>query len=177
MNYDNNHECIYSIQVNKSGHLNKAPWRLTWVLHFYYSLDQMIYTYQLLQVQAGKGINISARTFHLAQGDILKVSTHTHTQSGIPLSCFLWHPFLKTDQWQSNRKRMWNTLAGHCAVCITLLFFADLWRERQRSPRPRSVHRVVYVGSDADLHFKPPLAGILQRLRKHRRGVQTGLLK
>ncbi|XP_055081454.1 CUB and sushi domain-containing protein 3-like [Periophthalmus magnuspinnatus] len=38
MNYDNNHECIYSIQV-----------------------------------QAGKGINISARTFHLAQGDILKV--------------------------------------------------------------------------------------------------------
>lgn len=26
-----------------------------------------------LQVQAGKGINISARTFHLAQGDILKV--------------------------------------------------------------------------------------------------------
>uniref|UniRef100_A0A665TZ64 CUB and Sushi multiple domains 3a n=1 Tax=Echeneis naucrates TaxID=173247 RepID=A0A665TZ64_ECHNA len=40
MNYDNNHECIYSIQV-----------------------------------QAGKGINISARTFHLAQGDILKVSS------------------------------------------------------------------------------------------------------
>lgn len=38
MNYENNHECIYSIQV-----------------------------------QAGKGINISARTFHLAQGDILKV--------------------------------------------------------------------------------------------------------
>ncbi|XP_061670636.1 CUB and sushi domain-containing protein 3 isoform X2 [Syngnathoides biaculeatus] len=38
MNYDNNHECIYSIQV-----------------------------------QAGKGINISARTFHLAQGDILKI--------------------------------------------------------------------------------------------------------
>uniref|UniRef100_A0A672ZAZ8 CUB and Sushi multiple domains 3a n=1 Tax=Sphaeramia orbicularis TaxID=375764 RepID=A0A672ZAZ8_9TELE len=44
MNYDNNHECIYSIQV-----------------------------------QAGKGINISARTFHLAQGDILKVSSHMHT--------------------------------------------------------------------------------------------------
>lgn len=40
MNYDNNHECIYSIQV-----------------------------------QAGKGINISARTFHLAQGDILKVTS------------------------------------------------------------------------------------------------------
>uniref|UniRef100_A0AAY4CTR1 CUB and Sushi multiple domains 3a n=1 Tax=Denticeps clupeoides TaxID=299321 RepID=A0AAY4CTR1_9TELE len=38
MNYDNNHECIYSIQV-----------------------------------QAGKGINVSARTFHLAQGDILKI--------------------------------------------------------------------------------------------------------
>ncbi|XP_070403545.1 CUB and sushi domain-containing protein 3 isoform X5 [Nothobranchius furzeri] len=38
LNYDNNHECIYSIQV-----------------------------------QAGKGINISARTFHLAQGDILKI--------------------------------------------------------------------------------------------------------
>uniref|UniRef100_A0A8C9TQI4 CUB and Sushi multiple domains 3 n=1 Tax=Scleropages formosus TaxID=113540 RepID=A0A8C9TQI4_SCLFO len=38
MNYDNNHECIYSIQV-----------------------------------QAGKGINISARTFHLAQGDMLKI--------------------------------------------------------------------------------------------------------
>lgn len=41
MNYENNHECIYSIQV-----------------------------------QAGKGINISARTFHLAQGDILKVFLH-----------------------------------------------------------------------------------------------------
>lgn len=27
-------------------------------------------------MQAGKGINISARTFHLAQGDILKVSSH-----------------------------------------------------------------------------------------------------
>ena len=27
-----------------------------------------------IQVQAGKGINISARTFHLAQGDVLKVS-------------------------------------------------------------------------------------------------------
>lgn len=39
LNYENNHECIYSIQV-----------------------------------QAGKGINISARTFHLAQGDVLKVS-------------------------------------------------------------------------------------------------------
>lgn len=38
LNYENNHECIYSIQV-----------------------------------QAGKGINISARTFHLAQGDVLKV--------------------------------------------------------------------------------------------------------
>ncbi|KAI1243579.1 hypothetical protein IHE44_0001210 [Lamprotornis superbus] len=37
LNYENNHECIYSIQV-----------------------------------QAGKGINISARTFHLAQGDVLK---------------------------------------------------------------------------------------------------------
>lgn len=30
----------------------------------------------LPQVQAGKGINISARTFHLAQGDILKVNRH-----------------------------------------------------------------------------------------------------
>ncbi|XP_028834623.1 CUB and sushi domain-containing protein 3-like isoform X3 [Denticeps clupeoides] len=37
-NYDNNHECIYNVQV-----------------------------------QAGRGINISAGTFHLAQGDILKV--------------------------------------------------------------------------------------------------------
>ncbi len=43
MNYENNHECIYSIQV-----------------------------------QAGKGINISARTFHLAQGDILKVFLHVY---------------------------------------------------------------------------------------------------
>lgn len=41
LNYENNHECIYSIQV-----------------------------------QAGKGINISARTFHLAQGDVLKVCNH-----------------------------------------------------------------------------------------------------
>lgn len=41
LNYENNHECIYSIQV-----------------------------------QAGKGINISARTFHLAQGDVLKVGCH-----------------------------------------------------------------------------------------------------
>ncbi|XP_067832359.1 CUB and sushi domain-containing protein 3 [Heptranchias perlo] len=38
LNYENNHECVYSIQV-----------------------------------QAGKGINISARTFHLAQGDTLKI--------------------------------------------------------------------------------------------------------
>ncbi|GAB0181747.1 CUB and sushi domain-containing protein 3 [Grus japonensis] len=38
LHYENNHECIYSIQV-----------------------------------QAGKGINISARTFHLAQGDVLKI--------------------------------------------------------------------------------------------------------
>ncbi|XP_077127218.1 CUB and sushi domain-containing protein 3 isoform X7 [Ranitomeya variabilis] len=38
LNYENNHECIYSIQV-----------------------------------QAGKGINISARTFNLAQGDVLKI--------------------------------------------------------------------------------------------------------
>ncbi|XP_072007404.1 CUB and sushi domain-containing protein 3 isoform X6 [Engystomops pustulosus] len=38
LKYENNHECIYSIQV-----------------------------------QAGKGINISARTFHLAQGDVLKI--------------------------------------------------------------------------------------------------------
>nr|XP_020452269.1 CUB and sushi domain-containing protein 3-like isoform X4 [Monopterus albus] len=38
MNYDNNHECVYSIQV-----------------------------------QTGKGVNISASTFQLAQGDILKV--------------------------------------------------------------------------------------------------------
>lgn len=38
MNYDNSHECVYSIQV-----------------------------------QTGKGINITASTFQLAQGDILKV--------------------------------------------------------------------------------------------------------
>ncbi|XP_041962329.1 CUB and sushi domain-containing protein 3 isoform X2 [Alosa sapidissima] len=38
MNYDNNHECIYSVEV-----------------------------------QTGKGINISASSFHLAQGDILKL--------------------------------------------------------------------------------------------------------
>lgn len=44
LNYENNHECIYSIQV-----------------------------------QAGKGINISARTFHLAQGDVLKVGEFRHT--------------------------------------------------------------------------------------------------
>lgn len=44
MNYENNHECIYSIQV-----------------------------------QAGKGINISARTFHLAQGDILKVFQYSYS--------------------------------------------------------------------------------------------------
>lgn len=39
MNYDNSHECVYSIQV-----------------------------------QTGKGINITASTFELAQGDVLKVS-------------------------------------------------------------------------------------------------------
>ena len=38
MNYDNSHECVYSIQV-----------------------------------QTGKGINATAGTFQLAQGDILKV--------------------------------------------------------------------------------------------------------
>ncbi|RMC15003.1 hypothetical protein DUI87_07182 [Hirundo rustica rustica] len=43
LNYENNHECIYSIQV-----------------------------------QAGKGINISARTFHLAQGDVLKPFETSH---------------------------------------------------------------------------------------------------
>lgn len=40
MNYDNSHECVYSIQV-----------------------------------QTGKGINITASSFQLAQGDILKVKT------------------------------------------------------------------------------------------------------
>lgn len=39
LNYENNHECIYNIQV-----------------------------------QRGKGINITASSFRLAQGDILKVS-------------------------------------------------------------------------------------------------------
>lgn len=39
MNYDNSHECVYSIQV-----------------------------------QTGKGINITASTFQLAQGDIIKVN-------------------------------------------------------------------------------------------------------
>lgn len=42
MNYDNSHECVYSIQV-----------------------------------QTGKGINITASAFQLAQGDILKVKTPT----------------------------------------------------------------------------------------------------
>ena len=41
--YDNSHECVYSIQV-----------------------------------QAGKGINISASNFQLAQGDILKVKYSQH---------------------------------------------------------------------------------------------------
>lgn len=45
MNYDNSHECVYSIQV-----------------------------------QTGKGINITAGTFQLAQGDILKVTTRNHDQ-------------------------------------------------------------------------------------------------
>uniref|UniRef100_A0A673CRR4 CUB and Sushi multiple domains 3a n=1 Tax=Sphaeramia orbicularis TaxID=375764 RepID=A0A673CRR4_9TELE len=73
MNYDNNHECVYSIQV-----------------------------------QTGKGINITATTFHLAQGDILKVydgkdgaapllSTYTGTlMQGLSLtstSNYLWLEF------------------------------------------------------------------------------------
>lgn len=61
MNYDNSHECVYSIQV-----------------------------------QTGKGINITASNFQLAQGDILKVKTPTFSAdsfnklmlelSGIPSS-------------------------------------------------------------------------------------------
>lgn len=43
MNYDNSHECVYSIQV-----------------------------------QTGKGINITAGTFQLAQGDVLKVTATPH---------------------------------------------------------------------------------------------------
>ena len=33
------------------------------------------------QVQAGKGINISARTFHLSPGDLLKVRAYTHAHA------------------------------------------------------------------------------------------------
>lgn len=46
MNYDNSHECVYTIQV-----------------------------------QTGKGINITAGTFQLAQGDILKVKTQCSPSS------------------------------------------------------------------------------------------------
>lgn len=47
MNYDNGHECVYSIQV-----------------------------------QTGKGINITASTFQLTQGDILKVKTRRFPLTG-----------------------------------------------------------------------------------------------
>lgn len=59
MNYDNSHECVYSIQV-----------------------------------QTGKGINITASTFQLAQGDILKVKTQCSCAS-----------FLTIDNQQINRGR------------------------------------------------------------------------
>lgn len=52
LNYDNSHECVYSIQV-----------------------------------ETGKGINVSASTFQLAQGDILKVITpFFHSLSSLSLS-------------------------------------------------------------------------------------------
>lgn len=69
MNYDNNHECIYSIQVTDTG----EPLTLSFYVNkkYYCAVKKCC----ILKVQAGKGINISARTFHLAQGDILKVSS------------------------------------------------------------------------------------------------------
>lgn len=60
MNYDNSHECVYSIQV-----------------------------------QTGKGINITAGTFQLAQGDILKVKIL---------------PFLLTECRDTNAGINWNVL-------------------------------------------------------------------
>lgn len=56
-NYENNHECIYNIQV-----------------------------------QPGKGINISASTFNLAHGDVLKVSTEYTPMSESVHACntFIW---------------------------------------------------------------------------------------
>lgn len=56
MNYDNSHECVYSIQV-----------------------------------QTGKGINITASTFQLAQGDILKVRTRPFLLSEDKLTQIKWN--------------------------------------------------------------------------------------
>lgn len=76
MNYDNNHECIYSIQVTDS----HRP--LTFAFCVNERHNFAVIKRCALQVQAGKGINISARTFHLAQGDILKVRGSDHLRCG-----------------------------------------------------------------------------------------------
>jgi len=75
--------------------------------------QNLIQILRCFQVQAGKGINISARTFHLAQGDILKVYT-------LIQSCLL--SVCKTDQGLLKRSLFhgWFLRILH-HVCIVLL--------------------------------------------------------
>lgn len=109
------------------------------------------------QVQAGKGINISARTFHLAQGDILKVCSPSPT--GII----------------SPKKKIKTVICPYLIICFYLK--SDSRRQRQHGPCPGGLHRHVHAGPDSHLHFQSPLAGVLQWPRSHGGRIQIGLLQ
>lgn len=156
MNYDNNHECIYSIQVTDTG----EPLTLTFYVNkkYYCAVKKCC----ILKVQAGKGINISARTFHLAQGDILKVSSTSNRGKLLDVSQIsLIRSLVIDSKWSS----------------ASFLLLPDLWWQRQHGPRLGRLHWLVHVGADAHLHLQPPVAGILQWPGEHRRRIQIGLLK
>lgn len=99
MNYDNSHECVYSIQV-----------------------------------QTGKGINITASTFELAQGDVLKVSK--------AVAHLCWHKVDKQLQFcvifknwcSSMQARSWYFLLfakkGLHGKKMQNCFVLDVWRSR-----------------------------------------------
>lgn len=121
-NYENNHECIYNIQV-----------------------------------QAGKGINISANSFHLGQGDVLKVNTDSETVQACNTLSF--------DAKKSSKVLFW--------VLQWLLWspFPVIWWSGQQRRGSGRFLGFLYVGPVVDQHVQSHVARVLLWSRRHGRGI------
>lgn len=117
------------------------------------------------QVQAGKGINISARTFHLAQGDILKVCCPSPTGTISPkkkiktvICPYLTSTFISNQihDGKDNTAHVLGAFTGTSMLGLTLISTSNhLWLEFYSDPEATGEgFKLVYSSEFAAVSFR-----------------------